>query len=160
MEGVEGGAWGVGTGAWKVYVVMGKPAPSAKPYAQQSMIVVPADTPGVRIERMLPVFGYEHSAHGGHGEVVLEEVRVPAANLLLGEGKGFEISQGRLGPGRIHHCMRIIGQAEVALEKMCQRLIARKAFGKRIAQHSVWEQRVAEGRIDIEMTPLLCLKAP
>src|SRR5437016_3812783 len=159
---INGRKWwasGVGHATCKVYIVMGKTDPKASPYSQQSMIIVPADTPGVRIVRMLPVFGYEHSAHGGHGEVVLEDVRVPASNLLFGEGKGFEISQGRLGPGRVHHCMRIIGQAEVALEKMCKRLIARKAFGKRIAQHSVWEQRVAEARIDIEMTRLLCLKA-
>jgi acyl-CoA dehydrogenase len=104
------------------------------------------------------VFGFDHAPHG-HGEVVLENVRVPAENLLLGEGRGFEIAQGRLGPGRIHHCMRTIGVAEAALEKMVRRLQSRVAFGKRISEHSVWEQRVAEARIDIEMTRLLCLKA-
>jgi acyl-CoA dehydrogenase len=143
----------------KVLIVMGKTDPQAKSYLQQSMIIVPADTPGVRIERLLPVFGYSHAATGGHGQVLLDNVRVPATNMLLGEGRGFEIAQGRLGPGRIHHAMRIIGQAEVALEKMCRRLLTRRAFGKPIAEHSVWEQRIAEARIDIEMTRLLCLKA-
>jgi acyl-CoA dehydrogenase len=143
----------------KILIVMGKTDPTAKTYRQQSMILVPADTPGVKIERLLPVFGYTHAATGGHGQVLLDKVRVPVANMLLGEGRGFEIAQGRLGPGRIHHAMRIIGQAEVALEKMCRRLLSRRAFGKLIAEHSVWEQRVAEARIDIEMTRLLCLKA-
>jgi acyl-CoA dehydrogenase len=143
----------------RVLIVMGKSDPGEKPYRQQSMIVVPADTPGVHVERLLPVFGYSHAHSGGHGEVVLDNVRVPAEHMLLGEGRGFEIAQGRLGPGRIHHAMRIIGQAEVALEKMCRRLLTRKAFGKPIAEHSVWEQRIAEARIDIEMTRLLCLKA-
>jgi alkylation response protein AidB-like acyl-CoA dehydrogenase len=122
------------------------------------MILVPFDTPGVRIERMLSVFGYDHAPHG-HGEVVLENVRVPVENILLGEGRGFEIAQGRLGPGRIHHCMRTIGVAEMALEAMCKRLVGRVAFGKRISDHSVWEQRVADARTNIEMMRLLCLKA-
>jgi acyl-CoA dehydrogenase len=159
---INGRKWwasGVGHPHCKVYIVMGKTDPAARPYVQQSMIVVPAKTPGVTVVRHLPVFGYDHAAHGGHMEVLFENVRVPAANLLLGEGKGFEISQGRLGPGRIHHAMRIIGQAEVALEKMCRRLLTRTAFGKPIAEHSVWEERIARARTDIEMTRLLCLKA-
>jgi acyl-CoA dehydrogenase len=122
------------------------------------MILVDLKTPGVRIERMLPVYGYDHAPHG-HGEIVLENVRVPAENILLGVGRGFEIAQGRLGPGRIHHCMRTIGAAEEALDAMCKRLTSRVAFGKRIADQSVWEVRVAQARIDIEMTRLLCLKA-
>ena len=119
---------------------------------------MPLDAPGVTIERMLSVYGYDHAPHG-HGEVVLDNVRVPAGNVILGEGRGFEIAQGRLGPGRIHHCMRTIGVAETALEAMAKRLVSRIAFGKRISDHSVWEERVARARIDIEMSRLLCLKA-
>jgi acyl-CoA dehydrogenase len=158
---INGRKWwssGVGDPRCAVAIVMGKTDPSAKRHAQQSMILVPMDAPGVRIERMLSVYGYDHAPHG-HGEVVLENVRVPAENMLLGEGRGFEIAQGRLGPGRIHHCMRTIGVAEEALEAMAKRLLTRVAFGKRIADHSIWEQRVARARIDIEMTRLLCLKA-
>lgn len=152
--------WSSGTGdpRCKIAIVMGKTDTEAKRHQQQSMILVPLDTPGVRIERMLSVYGYDHAPHG-HGEVVLENVRVPAENLLLGEGRGFEIAQGRLGPGRIHHCMRTIGTAEMAIELMAKRLMSRTAFGKRIADHSIWEQRIARARIDIEMTRLLCLKA-
>lgn len=152
--------WSSGTGdpRCKVAIVMGKTDPGASRHAQQSMILVPLDAPGVRIERMLSVFGYDHAPHG-HGEVVLENVRVPASNMLLGEGRGFEIAQGRLGPGRIHHCMRTIGVAEEAIAAMARRLVSRVAFGKRISDHSVWEQRIARARIDIEMTRLLCLKA-
>ncbi len=152
--------WSSGTGdpRCKVAIVMGKTDPNAPRYQQQSMILVPMDAPGVRIERMLPVYGYDHAPHG-HGEVVMDQVRVPASNLLLGEGRGFEIAQGRLGPGRVHHCMRTIGVAEMALEAMATRLQSRVAFGKRIAEQSIWEQRVARARIDIEMTRLLCLKA-
>jgi alkylation response protein AidB-like acyl-CoA dehydrogenase len=116
------------------------------------------DAPGVNILRHLPVFGYDDAPHG-HMEVELKDVRVPATNLLLGEGRGFEIAQGRLGPGRIHHCMRTIGVAEEALAKMCKRLQSRVAFGKPIYQYSVWEERIARARIDIDMTRLLCLKA-
>jgi alkylation response protein AidB-like acyl-CoA dehydrogenase len=139
-------------------IVMGKTDPTRARHEQQSQILVPRDTPGVKVVRMLPVFGWDDAPHG-HAEVLLDSVRVPAGNLLLGEGRGFEIAQGRLGPGRIHHCMRTLGAAEVALEKMTKRLLSRVAFGKKIAEHSVWEQRIAEARIDIEMTRLLCLKA-
>ncbi|MGC1301340.1 MAG: acyl-CoA dehydrogenase family protein [Caulobacteraceae bacterium] len=158
---INGRKWwssGVGDPRCKVAIVMGKTDPDAATHKQQSQILVPMDTPGVEVVRMLPVFGYDDAPHG-HAEVILKDVRVPAENLLLGEGRGFEIAQGRLGPGRIHHCMRTLGAAEAALEKMCKRLLSRTAFGKRIADHSVWEQRVAEARIDIEMTRLLCLKA-
>jgi acyl-CoA dehydrogenase len=158
---INGRKWwssGVGDPRCKITVLMGKTDPAAPKHAQQSQILVPLDTPGVEIVRLLTVYGYDHAPHG-HGEVQLTNVRVPAGNLLLGEGRGFEIAQGRLGPGRIHHCMRTIGAAEMALEKMVRRLQSRVAFGKRVADQSVWEQRVAEARIDIEMTRLLCLKA-
>ena len=115
-------------------------------------------TPGVTVKRMLPVFGFDDAPHG-HGEVLFEDVKVPVENILLGEGRGFEIAQGRLGPGRIHHCMRTIGVAERALELMCTRLLSREAFGKQISEHSVWEQRVAEARTNIDMCRLLTLKA-
>ncbi|MCL2344590.1 MAG: acyl-CoA dehydrogenase family protein [Desulfobulbus sp.] len=140
------------------FIVMGKTDPKAETYRQQSMILVPVGTKGVTIVRHLDVFGFDHAPHG-HFEVILDNVRVPAENLILGEGRGFEIAQGRLGPGRIHHAMRTISSAEVALEKMCVRLMSREAFGKRIHEHSVWEERVAEARINIEMVRLLCLKA-
>jgi acyl-CoA dehydrogenase len=149
---------GAGDPRCKIAIVMGKTDFSAPRHQQQSMILMPLDAPGVKILRHLPVFGYDDAPHG-HMEIELENVRVPAGNMLLGEGRGFEIAQGRLGPGRIHHCMRTIGAAEEALRKMCERLLSRVAFGKVIAEHSVWEQRVAEARIDIEMTRLLCLKA-
>jgi alkylation response protein AidB-like acyl-CoA dehydrogenase len=158
---INGRKWwssGVGDPRCKIAIVMGKTNPDAPKHSQQSQILVPLDAPGVEVERMLPVFGYDDAPHG-HGQVLLRDVRVPASNLLLGEGRGFEIAQGRLGPGRIHHCMRSIGSAEVALSQMVQRLQSRVAFGKRIADQSVWEQRVAEARIDIDMTRLLCLKA-
>jgi alkylation response protein AidB-like acyl-CoA dehydrogenase len=158
---INGRKWwssGVGDPRCKVAIVMGKTDISAKRHAQQSMIMMPMDAPGVTIERMLTVYGYDHAPHG-HGEVVMKDVRVPAENVLLGEGRGFEIAQGRLGPGRIHHCMRTIGVAETAIEAMAKRLLSRVAFGKQIADHSVWEQRIAKARIDIEMTRLLCLKA-
>ncbi|HEU4961680.1 MAG TPA: acyl-CoA dehydrogenase family protein [Sphingomonas sp.] len=158
---VNGRKWwssGVGDPRCKVAILMGKTDPQASRHTQQSMMILDMESPGVRIERMLSVYGYDHAPHG-HGEVVLENVRVPAENMLLGEGRGFEIAQGRLGPGRIHHCMRTIGVAETAIEAMAKRLLTRVAFGKRIADHSVWEQRIARARIDIEMTRLLCLKA-
>jgi acyl-CoA dehydrogenase len=159
---INGRKWwssGVGDPRCKVAIVMGKTNPDKERHSQQSQVLVPLDAPGVKILRMLPVFGYDDAPHG-HAEVLLENVRVPIEDaLLLGEGRGFEIAQGRLGPGRIHHCMRSIGTAEVALEKMCRRLLSRKAFGKYISDHSVWEERVAHARIDIEMCRLLCLKA-
>ena len=158
---INGRKWwssGVGDPRCKIAIVMGKTNLEASRHSQQSMILVPLDAPGVTIEHMLTVYGYDHAPHG-HGQVLLENVRVPVENLLLGEGRGFEIAQGRLGPGRIHHCMRTIGVAEVAIEAMAKRLLTRVAFGKRIADHSVWEERIARARIDIEMTRLLCLKA-
>lgn len=141
-----------------VTIVMGKTDPDAATHAQQSQIIVPVDTPGFRVERMLSVFGYDEKPIG-HAEVVLDNVRVPVENLIAGEGRGFEIAQGRLGPGRIHHCMRVIGMAERALELMCARLLSRTAFRKSLAEHSVWEQRVGEARTNIEMCRLLVLKA-
>jgi len=158
---VNGRKWwssGVGDPRCKVAIVMGKTNRQAERHRQQSQILVPLDATGIKVARMLPVFGFDDAPHG-HAEVILEDVRVPAENLLLGEGRGFVIAQGRLGPGRIHHCMRTIGVAEDALEKMVRRLQSRVAFGKRISEQSVWEQRIAEARIDIEMTRLLCLKA-
>ena len=158
---INGRKWwssGAGSRHCKVFIVMGKTDAQAARHQQQSMIVVPADTPGVRLVRPVPVFGYDHAPHG-HMEVALENVRVPAANILLGEGRGFEIAQGRLGPGRIHHCMRSIGAAERAFEMMCQRLAARNAFGKAIAEHGVWHERIAEARCMIEQARLLTLKA-
>jgi acyl-CoA dehydrogenase len=157
---INGTKWwssGVGDPRCKIAILMGKTNPDAPKHSQQSQVLVPMDSPGIQIVRMLPVFGYDDAPHG-HAEVILKNVRVPVENLLLGEGRGFEIAQGRLGPGRIHHCMRTIGVAEVALEKMVKRLQSRVAFGKRISEQSVWEQRVAEARIDIEMTRLLTLK--
>jgi acyl-CoA dehydrogenase len=142
----------------KILIVMGRSNPDAPAHAQQSMILVPRDAAGITVERFLPVFGYDDAPHG-HGEVLFEDVRVPADHMLLGEGRGFEIAQGRLGPGRIHHCMRVIGVAERALEKMCERLMTREAFGKKIYEHSVWEERIANARIEIECARLLTLKA-
>ena len=158
INGVKWWSSGVGDPRCKIAIVMGKTNPEGSRHSQQSQILVPMDAPGVTIKRMLSVYGYDHAPHG-HGEVELKDVRVPVENCLLGEGRGFEIAQGRLGPGRIHHCMRTIGVAEVAIEAMAKRLLTRVAFGKRIADHSIWEQRIAKARIDIEMTRLLCLKA-
>ena len=149
---------GAGDPRCAVYIVMGKTNPDAPRHSQQSMIVVPADAPGIQVLRPLSVFGYDDAPHG-HMEVLLENVRVPAANILLGEGRGFEIAQGRLGPGRIHHCMRSIGAAERALELMCRRLTERVAFGRPIAQQSVWHERIADARCMIDQARLLTMKA-
>ena len=141
------------------FIFMGKTDPdNPDRHKQQSMILVDKDTPGIKIKRHLPVFGFDDATHG-HAEVEFKDVKVPPENMLLGEGRGFEIAQGRLGPGRIHHCMRTIGLAEVALEAMCKRLMSRKAFGKEVVRHSVWQERIADARINIEMTRLLTLKA-
>jgi acyl-CoA dehydrogenase len=158
---INGRKWwssGAGDPRCKVTILMGKTDPSAPAHKQQSMILVPMDSDGLTIERALTVYGYDDAPHG-HMEIRLDNVRVPPSNLLLGEGRGFEIAQGRLGPGRIHHCMRTIGAAEEALKLMCERLQSRVAFGKKISEHSIWEQRVAEARIEIDCTRLLCLKA-
>jgi acyl-CoA dehydrogenase len=149
---------GAGDPRCKVAIVMGKTDPGADRHRQQSMVLMPLDAPGVAVERALTVYGYDDAPHG-HMEIELKDVRIPASNMLLGEGRGFEIAQGRLGPGRIHHCMRTIGAAEEALKAMVVRLQSRVAFGKRLAEHSIWEQRVAAARIDIDMARLLCLKA-
>jgi acyl-CoA dehydrogenase len=158
---INGTKWwssGVGDPRCKIMIVMGKTNPEGGRHSAQSQIFVERDTPGVTVKRMLPVFGYDDAPHG-HGEVELKDVKVPVENMILGEGRGFEIAQGRLGPGRIHHCMRTIGVAERALQIMCKRLLTREAFGKKIYEHSVWEQRVAEARINIDMCRLLTLKA-
>jgi alkylation response protein AidB-like acyl-CoA dehydrogenase len=158
---INGRKWwtsGLGDARCRVIILLGKTDPDAPRHLQQTQILVPVDTPGVEIVRMLSVFGYDDAPHG-HAEVRLTDVRVPAGNVILGEGRGFEIAQGRLGPGRIHHCMRAIGLAEEALERMTRRLLSRETFGRRLADQSLWEQRVAEARTDIEMTRLLCLKA-
>jgi acyl-CoA dehydrogenase len=159
---INGSKWwtsGAGDKRCKVLILMGKTDPgNPDPHKQQSMLLVPMDTPGVEKVRMLPVFGYLDAPHG-HAEMKFTNVRVPLDSVLLGEGRGFEIAQGRLGPGRIHHCMRTIGRAERALEKMCRRLDARVAFGKRVSDQSVWEERIAESRMMIDQARLLTFKA-
>src|SRR5437868_8073895 len=149
---------GAGDPRCKVFIFMGKSDPAAAKHMQQSMILVARDQPGVKILRHLPVFGYDDAPHG-HMEVLFENVRVPAGNILLGEGRGFEIAQGRLGPGRIHHCMRLIGLAERSLELMCQRARSRVSFGETVAQQSITQERIAEARCKIDMARLLTLKA-
>ncbi|MBC7514680.1 MAG: acyl-CoA dehydrogenase family protein [Herminiimonas sp.] len=157
---INGHKWwisGAGDPRCKIFILMGKTDPQAARHSQQSMILVPVDTKGVTIKRPLSVFGYDDAPHG-HCEILYQNVRVPVSNLLLGEGRGFEIAQGRLGPGRIHHCMRAIGVAERALELMCKRLNSRVAFGKRISEQGVWRERIAESRIQIDTARLLTLK--
>ncbi|MHA1113540.1 MAG: acyl-CoA dehydrogenase family protein, partial [Alphaproteobacteria bacterium] len=158
---INGRKWwssGLGDPNCKILIVMGRSLDEGPKYGRHSMILVEPDTPGVEIKRMLPIFGYDDAPHG-HAEVVFDDVRVPAANMLLGEGRGFEIAQGRLGPGRIHHCMRLIGLTERMLTLMCERGAKRTPFGKPLIEQGVWMDRIARARIDIEQARLLTLKA-
>jgi acyl-CoA dehydrogenase len=159
INGVKWWSSGAGDSRCKLYIVMGKTDPgNVSKHRQQSMVLVPAETPGIAVRRHLPVFGYDDAPHG-HMEIELRNVRVPMSNVLLGEGRGFEIAQGRLGPGRIHHCMRLIGQAEVALEKMCRRASERVAFGRPIADQGITRQRIADARIMIDGARYMVLNA-
>ncbi|WP_313915823.1 acyl-CoA dehydrogenase family protein [Tahibacter sp.] len=158
---VNGRKWfssGAGDPRCAVYIVMGKTDPEAPTHRQQSMLLVPADAPGIHVRRPVTVFGYDDAPHG-HMDIQLTDVRVPVNHIILGEGRGFEIAQGRLGPGRIHHCMRSIGLAEVALELLCRRVSSRVAFGRPLAEYSIWHERIAEARCSIEQARLLTLKA-
>ena len=158
INGLKWFSSGAGDPRCRVYIVMGKTDPGESRHRQQSMVLVPADAPGIEIVRPITVFGYDEAPHG-HMEIRLRDVRVPASNILLGEGRGFEIAQGRLGPGRIHHCMRTIGVAERALEALCKRVDSRVAFGRRISEFSIWHERIADARCMIEQARLLTLKA-
>ena len=158
INGLKWYSSGAGDPRCRVYIVMGISDPDADRHQRHSMILVPADAPGITVERAMDVYGYDDAPHG-HMQVALENVRVPAANMLLGEGRGFEIAQGRLGPGRIHHCMRAIGLGERALEAMCRRLASRQAFGRALSEHSVWRERIAESRCLLDQARLMVMKA-